>query len=104
VKLYLALAGFALASCAEPTAMEIINTDLNHERAYSHYIRKVNEAWVLKPGEARNCTDIAFTKKQALAKAGVHSIMFACNLKSGKDTRFCFWMMVWCWITGLTGW
>jgi predicted transglutaminase-like cysteine proteinase len=35
-----------------------------------------------------NCTDTAFTKKQTLAKAGVHSTMVACHLKSGESHAF----------------
>jgi predicted transglutaminase-like cysteine proteinase len=88
MKSYVALSGLALAACAEPSLVETINIDVNHDHAYSHYIRKVNEARVLKPGEGGNCTDIAFTKKQGLAKAGVHSTMFACNLKSGEGHAF----------------
>ena len=80
------------------------NPDVNHDHAYSHYIRKVNKARALKPGQAGNCTDIAFAKKQALAKAGIHSIMFACNLKTGTGMRSCCLMMAGCLIAGLMTW
>jgi predicted transglutaminase-like cysteine proteinase len=68
--------------------VETINIAVNSDHPYSHYTRKVSQARVLKPGEPGNCTDIALTKKVELAKAGIHSIMFACNLKSGEGHAF----------------
>jgi hypothetical protein len=71
-----------------PLVVESINADVNHDHQYSHYIRKMTEGRVLNLGEPGNCTDIAFSKKQALAKGGIHSIMFACNLKGTPS--FCW--------------
>ncbi|MDN3273376.1 transglutaminase-like cysteine peptidase [Frankia sp. RB7] len=84
----IALAGLSLAACAEPGVVEQINTAVNADHPYSHYIRKLNAAHGLKPGEAGNCTDIAFTKKAELAKAGIHATMFACNLTTGEGHAF----------------
>ncbi|QIO32311.1 transglutaminase-like cysteine peptidase [Bradyrhizobium sp. 1(2017)] len=68
--------------------VETINTSVNSDHPYSHYIRKLTYARVLKPGEPGNCTDIAFTKKTELAKQGIHATMWACNLKSGEGHAF----------------
>jgi len=74
----IAIACLSIAGCAEPTVVEQINITVNHDHPYSHYIRKVSDARSLKPGQAGNCTDIAFTKKREPAKKGIHTTMFAC--------------------------
>jgi hypothetical protein len=68
--------------------VEIISIAVNSDHPYSYYTRKISQARVLEPGEPGNCIGIAFTKKSELAKAGIHSTMFACNLTSGQGHAF----------------
>ena len=83
-----ALIGQALTTCAEPLMVKTINTNVNGEHPYSYYTRNLPDARTLRLGEPGNCTDIAFAKKQELAKRSTHSMMFACNLKSGQGYAF----------------
>lgn len=83
-----AFAGLALSACAEPGVIEQINTAVNADHPYSHYTRKLAAAHELEPGQPGNCTDIAFTKRSELSKAGIHSTMFACYLKTGEGHAF----------------
>jgi len=68
--------------------VEAVNTRVNADHPYSHYTRKLTAAHALRPGEAGNCTYIAFTKKAELTKVGIHSTMCACNLTSGEGHAF----------------
>jgi predicted transglutaminase-like cysteine proteinase len=88
MKVAFALVGLCLASCAEPSVIETINIQVNHDHPYSHYTRPVREARLLKPGGPGNCTDIARTKQAALEQAGVKSTLIACRLKTGEGHAF----------------
>jgi predicted transglutaminase-like cysteine proteinase len=68
--------------------VESINAAVNSDHPYSHYIRPLTQAQILKPGQPGNCTDIAATKRAELAKRRIHALLFACNLKSGEGHAF----------------
>lgn len=47
-----------------------------------------DDARYLQPGEAGDCTDIAYTKHVELRKRGIDSTMMACRLKDGQGHAF----------------
>lgn len=83
-------AAVLLTGCAQTQADIIadINWEVNHTRPYKYYIRKLDDARYLVPGEAGNCTDIAYTKKVELEKRGISSTVMACWLKNGQGHAF----------------
>lgn len=79
-----------------------INWEVNHTRPYKYSTRKIPEARYLKPGEAGNYTDKAFTRKVELEKRGIWSMFMACRLQDGQGHAF---LMApgGCWITAGIG-
>ena len=79
----LAFGVLLIAGCAEPSLVESINIDVNHDHAYSHYIRRVNEARDWASGELHRHR----LHQKASRGKGRRSLMFAC--KSHERGRAC---------------
>lgn len=83
----LALGALFIAGYSEPSLVETINTDVNHDHAYSHYIRKVNEARVLKPGEAGNAPTSPSQKSKPWPKPVSTPLCLPATSRAGKGTH-----------------
>lgn len=82
----LLLAGLALTACAEASMVDGINAAVNDNHPYKHYAK--HDYRELQDGEPGNCAAIAYTKQQALKRAGISSTLITCRLLSGEGHAF----------------